>query len=90
MYFATTLVQVGNVEEAKTEAAKALELSPGDPNMLYNASCFYALLKESRLSIGALKEALAAGYQHFEWIQRDSDLDSIRQEPEYIELMKGK
>ncbi|MCX6132881.1 MAG: protein kinase [Ignavibacteriales bacterium] len=90
MYFANALVQEGERDEAKAEAAKALELSPGDPNMLYNAACFYALLNELKLAIETLKNAITAGYQHYEWIQRDSDLNSIRQEPEYVELMKGK
>jgi serine/threonine protein kinase/tetratricopeptide (TPR) repeat protein len=90
MYFANALVHEGEREEARTEAAKALELSPGDPNMLYNAACFYGLLGDTKLSVETLKNAVAAGYQHYEWIARDTDLNSIRQEPEYIELMKGK
>ena len=80
----------GERAEARTEAAKALELSPGDPNMLYNAACFYGLLGDTKLSVETLKNAVAAGYPHYAWIARDTDLNSIRQEPEYIELMKGK
>ncbi|MGE5805156.1 MAG: protein kinase domain-containing protein [Ignavibacteria bacterium] len=42
IYYATDLAQVGRNEEAKVEVAKGLELSPGDPLMLYNAACSYA------------------------------------------------
>jgi serine/threonine protein kinase/Tfp pilus assembly protein PilF len=88
MYFATDLAQVGRKDEAKVEAAKALELSPDDPLMLYNATCFYAQMGEKKLAIEALRSAVSAGYANFEWLKRDSDLDPIRNEPEYIELVK--
>lgn len=90
MYFAVDLAQVGRKEEAKVKAMRALELSPDDPLMLYNATCFYAQMGEKRLAIDALKNAIASGYANFEWLMRDTDLDSIRNEPEYIELVKGK
>ena len=77
-------------EEAKLEAAKALELNPTDPLMLYNGACFYARIGEKRLALDTLKNAILAGHANYEWIKRDPDLDGIRTEPEYIELMKGK
>ncbi|MDO8550190.1 MAG: protein kinase, partial [Ignavibacteria bacterium] len=42
MYFAVDLAQVGRKDEAKIQAVKALKLSPDDPLMLYNATCFYS------------------------------------------------
>jgi serine/threonine protein kinase/tetratricopeptide (TPR) repeat protein len=90
MFYASFLVQTGKIEEGKVEAAKALALSPDDPVMMYNAACFYAVLGEVRLALDSLNNSIAAGNQNFEWLKRDPDLDSIRNEPEYIELMKGK
>ena len=90
MYYATDLAQVGEREEAKLQAAKAIELSPDDPLMLYNAACFYAQMGEKATAIQSLKEAMAVGYGNFEWLHRDTDLDSIREEPEFKELIKGK
>jgi hypothetical protein len=57
---------------------------------MYNAACVYARLGEKRLAAKTLKDAVDAGQKDFEWIKRDSDLDAIRHEPEYIELMKDK
>jgi hypothetical protein len=37
-----------------------------------------------------LKDAVTNGYENYEWIKRDPDFESIRNEPGYIELMKGK
>jgi TolB-like protein/tetratricopeptide (TPR) repeat protein len=90
IFFAHALVQAGKIEEAKLEAAKALELSPGDPVMMYNAACFYSVLGEKGLAIDSLKNSIAAGNENYEWLKRDPDLDSIRNEPEYLELIKGK
>jgi serine/threonine protein kinase/Flp pilus assembly protein TadD len=90
MFYATDLSYLGKFEEAKSEAAKALELSPGDTVMLYNAACFYAQLGEKKLAVDTLKNAITSGWQDYGWIKRDPDFESIREEPEYIELMKGK
>jgi hypothetical protein len=72
------------------EVRKALELSPGDPLMLYNAACCYARVGEKSAALRSLKESVAAGLEDYEWIKTDPDFDSIRQEPEYVALMKGK
>lgn len=90
MYHAIHLAQVDRIEEAKEEGKKALELNPGDSLMMYNAACLYARLGDKHLAIVTLKGAIAGGQEDFEWIKRDADLESIRNEPEYIELMKGK
>jgi serine/threonine protein kinase/Tfp pilus assembly protein PilF len=90
LYYANTLVRVGKYDEAKKEAAKAIELNPNDPLMQYNVACFYSLLNDRKTAINAIKNAFTAGYADYEWIKRDSDLDNIRQEPEFIELLKDK
>ncbi len=90
MFFATDLAQAGMKEEAKAEAAMALELSPDDPLMFYNATCFYSQLGEKAFAVDALKNALAAGFVDYEWLKRDSDLEPIRGEAGYMEVMKGK
>jgi Flp pilus assembly protein TadD len=90
MGYAINLAEAGRFDEAKSEGQSAVESSPGDPLMMYNASCLYAQLGDIRLSIKTLQDAIAAGHEEFEWIKRDSDLDPIREDPEYIELMKGR
>jgi serine/threonine protein kinase/tetratricopeptide (TPR) repeat protein len=90
MYHAIHLATAGRNDEAKASGMKALELNPGDSLMMYNAACLYARLGDSRLAARTLKDAVAAGQEDFEWIKRDSDLDAIRKEPDYIELMKDK
>jgi TolB-like protein len=90
MIYAINLAEVNKVEEAKREGKVAMEQSTGDPLMLYNGACLFAQLGDIPGSIKALKDAIAAGHENFDWVKRDSDLDPIRSDPEYIELMKDK
>lgn len=90
MFYAVDLAQAGRKDEAKTEAARALDLSPSDPLMLYNAACFYAQMSDTSKAVEMLRSAIAAGYPDYEWFKRDPDLDSIRDDAGYKELMKGK
>jgi serine/threonine protein kinase/Flp pilus assembly protein TadD len=90
MFYATDLAQAGQTGEAKSYAEKALELSPGDPLMLYNGACFYARMGDSVRAVESLRAAVEAGFENFEWIKRDADLESIRSDPGYIELVKRK
>lgn len=90
MVYAISLASSGRKEDAVEEGSKALELSPGDPVMLYNGACLYAQLGETRRAIAALQQAVAAGYWNFGWMQHDPDLDPLRTDPEFLELMKGR
>ena len=90
LFFATTLIEAGRNKEAKSEAATAMELNPNDPLMLYNLSCFYSMMNEKKLAIDSLARSIEAGHEDYEWFKRDPDFDNIKNEPEFIELMKGK
>jgi adenylate cyclase len=90
IFFATRLALVGRIDEAREECQKALELSSNDALMLYNVSCLYSIIGETKKAIQTLKTATEGGYQFYDWIKRDSDLDNLREDPEFIELMKGK
>jgi TolB-like protein/Tfp pilus assembly protein PilF/predicted Ser/Thr protein kinase len=90
IFYAHSLAHLGKMNEAEKEAEKALELSPNDALMSYNVACLHARLGNKDLSIKYLNQAINSGYANYEWIKRDPDLNTIRNEPEYIELLKGK
>jgi TolB-like protein/Tfp pilus assembly protein PilF len=90
MYFAVNLAEADKGEQAKREAAKALELTPGDPLMLYNAACFYSRLGDKELAVKSLNEAVESGFGYYDWIKTDPDLENIRTDPGYMKLMEGK
>ncbi len=90
MAFAVNLAKTGRKQEAKTEGIKALQLSPKDPIMMYYGACLYARLGEKKEAVKLIKDAVDNGYENFEWIKRDPDFKNIRNEPGFIELIKGK
>jgi len=90
IFHAQMLILADKIEEAKKETTIALELSPNDNVMLYNAVCVYSRINEKKLAVQTLRNITESGFEHYDWIKRDPDLDNIRNEPEYIELMKDK
>lgn len=90
IFYATTLQNVGRNDEAKLKMQRAVELSPNDANMIYNAACFYSTMNEKEEAIEHLKKAISNGFVDYDYFERDPDFDNIREEPGFIELMKGR
>jgi adenylate cyclase len=86
MFYAVTLCNVGDKAAAIREGGAAIEASPGDSVMLYNAACLYARLGETRRAVDTLRQAIEAGVLNYAWMKNDPDLDSLRQDPEFIAL----
>lgn len=64
-----------------------LERWPNRPNMQYNKACAHALIGERDSAAEALRGAIEAGFTSFDHMQRDPDLDSIRDHPTYLAIM---
>ena len=68
---------------------KLAELKPADPVVYYNLACSYSLLKMPDLSFEALKKAIGFGYRDFIYMQQDPDLEFIRKDIRYYELLSA-
>ena len=90
LVYAYTLAEAGRNDEALRETAKAQELTPSDPLMVYNVACVYARLGEPRRAIEALRQAISAGYENFSWLRNDPDLDAVREDADFKALMTGR
>jgi tetratricopeptide (TPR) repeat protein len=90
IFYASSLAKVDRKDEAIREGAMAVELSPGDPMMLYNLACLYATLREIEQALAALERAVAGGYENFRWMAHDPDLDVLRSEPRFMALSAGR
>ncbi len=90
IHYAIQLAAIGKSTEAMDQTQKAIQLSPDDPLMFYNAACVYSRLNKKTEAVETLKKSILAGLEDYEWIKSDTDFDAIRNEPGYIELMKGK
>ncbi len=80
-------------EEAEKDYLKAIEMQPEKDQLqtaLYNLCCIYSLRGEAPRAIEYLEKAISAGYEEYEWMSQDTDLDNIRSEPRYKELVETK
>jgi tetratricopeptide (TPR) repeat protein len=68
--------------------SRLAQLRPKDPLVLYNLACSHALLQQREESLAALRRAVEAGYDDFEHLAQDPDLDSLRQSPEFMRFVK--
>jgi clan AA aspartic protease (TIGR02281 family) len=75
---------LGRQEEAIEWMNKMLEKKIG----YYDVACLYSLMNKPTEALNYLGEAFEDGYNNFHHIQRDSDLDSIRQLPEFIAMIE--
>ncbi len=66
---------------------KLIKLKPDDPIVYYNLACSYSLLKMADSSLSALKKAIHLGYCDFAFVEKDPDLQFIREDPRYKELL---
>jgi TolB-like protein/tetratricopeptide (TPR) repeat protein len=84
------LSSLGDTGRAREWAKRAVAMEPDDSAVLYNVACVYALLGLADSAIDCLERSVANGFGHWEWIEHDSDLDSLRQHPRFQALQRGK
>jgi len=66
-----------------------LSLNNNDNICLYNLACSEALLGNSEAAISYLKRSVECGYSNLEHMNKDSDLDSIRQLPAFVAIAES-
>src|SRR5262245_27702589 len=67
---------------------RLVTLRPNDPLAHYNLACSYALLRRSELALKTLRRAIELGYRDFRYMREDHDLDSIRHDPRFRQLIR--
>ena len=77
---------LGEITRAKDWARQALAINPSDATVLYNVACMYATSGESEEAITLLERAVASGFGHWNWIENDADLESLRGHPRFQAL----
>ena len=86
---ATMAASLGEAEAATAYARRALTINPEDPLLLYNISCMYALLGNPNEALDCLEKAVDKGYGQKDWVEHDSDLDSLRDLPRFQRIVEG-
>jgi serine/threonine protein kinase/tetratricopeptide (TPR) repeat protein len=85
---ATDLVYLGERELALAWAEQAEALDPHDPAVLYNLACAYSQLGLTDRALDCLEKASLYGAGHRPWVEKDPDLDPVRNHPRYAAFLK--
>lgn len=67
---------------------KLSRLRPEDSIVFYNLACSYALLNQTRMALGALTRAIDCGYDDFEYLKEDTDLDNLLKDEHFVQYIK--
>jgi tetratricopeptide (TPR) repeat protein len=77
-------------EKQIAEALKNAEAQPENPNTSYKLARLYAAYGKKDQAIGWLEKALKLGFNDIGYLKVDSALDSLRNEPDYVWLLRGR
>ena len=85
---AAALMRLGQYEQAMERARRASTIDPEDTAVLYNVGCVYALAGSAAEAMDHLDKAIQNGFGQREWVENDSDWDSLRGEPRFQALLR--
>jgi adenylate cyclase len=80
----SALVSLGDATRAKEWAERAVLLDPANTNLSYNLGCSMVALGDVDTALQYLEPAIrTASTTGLSWIENDSDLDAIRDDPRF-------
>ena len=82
------LYEVGQEDRALQWARRALAIDPDDGGVMINAACLYARLRMKEEALELLEKTFARGWGKRDWIEHDSDYDSLRDDPRFQAMLQ--
>ncbi|MBC8198731.1 MAG: tetratricopeptide repeat protein [Desulfobacteraceae bacterium] len=85
----TLYYKKGEFDKAVYQYQKSLSIQPDNPSTYYNIACMYSIQNRVEKSIDFLKRAIEKGYDNWDHIRNDRDLENVRGSSGYRELVDG-
>ena len=79
--------RTGRHREGLAVDRRLAALRPRDSTVLYNLACSLALLNQKSHAFDALRRAVELGYRDHEHMASDPDLESLRGDPRWADLL---
>jgi len=79
--------KVGRIADGLRMDRRLVRLQPANATAHYNLACSLALSKRNSDALRSLRHAVRLGYQDFEWMTHDPDLQGLRRNPEFGALV---
>ena len=89
IHIGNAYLERGEYDKALVEYGKAGELEPKNSIVHYNIACTYAEMEKIDPALDALETAVECGYEDVDWMEKDEDLDNLREHPRYKALVKA-
>lgn len=80
--------RLGQWERGLELDRRLARIMPEDPTIRYNLSCSLALTNRTLEALEALEEAVALGYDDVEYLLSDPDMEPLKDEPRFVELVR--
>jgi tetratricopeptide (TPR) repeat protein len=81
-------LQKGDFHRAALFFEIALRAGSERPGLIYNLACVYSLAGNKKKALDYLRQAVKKGFNDLELIKKDKDLDLIRNEKEFKEIIR--
>ncbi|HPD17778.1 MAG TPA: tetratricopeptide repeat protein [Planctomycetota bacterium] len=88
IHLGNSYLERSEYEKALEQYKKAIELEPKNSIVLYNVACTYSRMKKIEEALDALERAVECGYRDVGWMEKDADLDNLRDEARYKALVR--
>jgi len=81
--------ELGQHEQARRSAERALQLEPDDGIVAYNLACMYAVMKEPDRAVDLLQRSTVGGRINLAWLEHDATLAPLRGHPRFDGLLEA-
>jgi tetratricopeptide (TPR) repeat protein len=80
--------KTGRIADGLKMDRKLVRLLPTNATAHYNLACSLALSKRKSDALRSLQAAVALGYDDFDWMSQDPDLEDLKNDPAFKNLLK--
>jgi hypothetical protein len=80
--------KAGRITDGLKMDRKLVRLEPENPTAHYNLACSLALCRKRPDALRSLRTALSLGYDDLDWMQQDPDLEGLKDDPEFQQLLR--
>lgn len=80
--------KVGRIADGLRMDRRLVKLEPKNATAHYNLACSLALSKRRADALRSLRQAVSLGYEDYDWMSQDPDLDGLKNAPEFKHLLK--
>ncbi len=81
-------MQQRKLNKALDDLQKAAGLAPGDKSIHYNLTALYCLQGAKDRAFDSLDKAMELGFNNYDALRTDPDLDGIREDPEFRKILE--